>query len=195
MANTLDNELFQLIDRFAGQVGGGPLPNLGEWTEGFATASPYALGTKIQVPVIVSGVHYGFATLTFLKYVKGTAGLAAVKGTCGIKTSTKAPYVVSNDGGEIMLEGPIAIALTTLVDGYYYFFWTGGICPVNLVSGLDGDYVTDGTIAAGKGIVLSDSLSGSSGLATLSALTDIDTAGATTNYKGVAGGFALDADT
>jgi len=193
-ASTIDDSLFYLIDQFAGGSNTGPTVIPGDWTELSGTPL-FPLGTKIRMPVVISGTHVGFATFTYLKYSKGTADAAGAKGICGIKASSPSPYVVCNDGGEILLEGPIAIALTTMTDGKYAFFWTGGVCPVNIVSGLDGNYNTDGTVAAGKGIVMSDGDSSASGVAGFSALVDKDTdskTGSTT--RGIAGGYALSDD-
>lgn len=191
MANTLDDANFQLFDRFAGSLGGGLVPNPGQWAEASATAI-WPVGTKIQVLVVVAGVITGFATLTYLKFMSGTlATPAVVKGICGLyihgsTTNVAAPYVVTNDGGEVFTEGPIAIALGTMVNAYYAWFWTGGICPVNIVAGLDGDYVTDGTIVAGKGISLMDGTHA----AKLCVKVDLED-----STQGVAGGLAFSADT
>lgn len=193
-ASTIDESLFVLIDQFPGGLSNGPVSLPGDWTE-LSSTPIYPLGTKVRVPVVVSGTHKGYATFTYLKYTKGTANAATVKGICGVKTSTKEPYVVCNDGGEILLEGPIAIALTTLSDGKYAFFWTGGVCPVNIVSGLAGNYNTDGTVAAGKAIVMSDGDSGASGVAGFSALVDKDTDSASgSTVRGIPAGYALDND-
>jgi hypothetical protein len=60
-------------------------------------------------------------------------------------------YIVTDDASEALLSGPIAVALSAMTTGYYGWFWCGGVCPVDSVSGLGGSYVTDGTVAAGSG--------------------------------------------
>jgi hypothetical protein len=185
-ASTIDDAKFFLIDRFPGIVKENvPYPanlTLASNTE------DWELGTKI---VVRNKTNKGCAILTYLKYVKGTAAaVAAAKEVCGIDTSEKNAFTVCNDGGEVLLSGPIAISLGAVATGQYAWFWTGGVCPVDIISGLDGNYNTDGSVAAGKAIVISDGDSGASGLAGLSAMVDAGDAAT----LGVAGGYALDAD-
>jgi hypothetical protein len=154
-----------------------------DFTLGEAT-DKYGVGAKVQVEVKVAatGARVGFATFTWLKYVKGSSTLAVVKDACGVVISLNQPYTVSNYGSEIHLAGPIAYALGTLVDGYDYWFWTGGTCPDNIVTGLDGDYLTISSgVAAGLGI----SLAGTTAQPGLTVTTG----------HGVSQGFALAADT
>ena len=153
----IDDGKFYLIDNWPGVVTHGPNPE--NWTTPSATAD-FAVGTK---RAIYDSTNKGWAILCFLQYQKGTAALAAVKGLCAMETATVASaaswYNVTNDGGESDLHGPIAVALATMVDAYYAWFWVGGVCPVATITGLDGIFPSDGNVAAATGMKLVDSAS------------------------------------
>jgi hypothetical protein len=189
-SSTIDDAKFYLIDRFPGVV----KENM-PYPANLTVASnncDWRLGSKI---VVRNKTNNGEAILAYLKYTKGTASApTGAKAICGIDTSSKDAFTVCNDGGEILLEGPIAISLGAITDGQYGWFWVGGVCPVDIISGLDGNYNTDGTVAAGMGIVMSDGDSGTSGVAGFSAFVDKDTAGNASTTRGVVAGYALDAD-
>jgi len=77
---------------------------------------------------------------------------------------------VTNDGGDVFLNGPIAVALAALDYGValatttyrYGWFWCGGVCPTGLVKNaagekiLDGDFTIDDAVTAGNGLKLAD---------------------------------------
>lgn len=154
----LDDSKFFLVDHWPGEVTTGTNP--ADFTSPNAS-EVFPLGTKRAV---YDDTNNGWATLCFLLYEKGTAAAVAVKGICGIDTTLMATAgnwnVVTNDGGECELVGPIAIALATMADGEYGWFWVGGVCPVDTISGLDGIFGTDGGITAGGvWMVLADSAS------------------------------------
>jgi len=46
-----------------------------------------------------------------------------------------------------------------MTNNYYGWFWVGGVCPVDTISGLDGIFGSDGSITAGVWMVLADSAS------------------------------------
>ena len=148
-----------LIDRWPGIVTNGPNPS--SWTT-YSATEDFPLGTK---RAIYDDTHNGFATLMYLKYVKGTAAYATVRQLCGIVTSTMATVgdvmFVSNDGGECQLLGPIAVCLgTTSATALYGWFWVGGVCPSDTIATLDDAlYGTDGSITAGTSMVMADSAS------------------------------------
>jgi hypothetical protein len=153
----IDDGKFFLIDNWPGEVTIGPNPST--WTTP-STTEDFPLGTKRAV---YDDTNNGWSTLMYLKYIKGTAAAVAVKGICGIDSSemaTAGQYChVCNDGGESQLTGPIAIALATMLTGQYGWFWVGGVCPVDTISGLDGIFGSDGSITAGVFMVLADSAS------------------------------------
>lgn len=168
MASTLDDQKFFLIDQFPGSVGDNIIPSPSSWTT-YGTTEDFSIGTKRR---IYDATSKGFAILTYLKVTGGTEGNAngmAVKSICGVKTSTAAAgtagwaHTVTPDGGEALLNGPIAIALGTVSaanftanTSYYGWFWTGGVCPVATITGLDGNYATDENVAAGSGMDMVD---------------------------------------
>ena len=184
----IDDNDFVLTDPFPGPVTSGPNPS--DWTA-YGTSMDYALGTKRAVYDDTSG---GWAILMYAKIMGGTEGNAngmAVKDRLGLHTAQAATgknYVFSPDGGEILLNGPIAIALGSVTGAaftsadQYGWVWMGGVCPVDTVSGLDGIYLTDGNVAAGAGIDLVDN----SGPAYFGLLGAADV--------GIVGAFALAAD-
>ena len=153
----IDDSKFYLVDNWPGEVTIGTNPST--WTTPSSTED-FPLGTKRAV---YDDTNNGWATLAFLKYEKGTAAAVAVKGLCGIDTTEMATSgnwnVVTNDGSEAELTGPIAVALATMSDGQYGWFWIGGVCPVDTISGLDGIFGSDGSADAGTWLVLADSAS------------------------------------
>jgi len=168
MASTIDDAKFYLIDQFPGSFGDNLIPSPSDWTA-YSTTEDFPLGTKRR---IYDATNKGFAILTFLKVTGGTEGNAngsAVKSICGLKTSTAAAgtagwqHTITPDGGEALLNGPIAIQLGTISaanftanTSYYGWFWTGGVCPVDTIAGLDGNYATDENVTAGVGMDMVD---------------------------------------
>jgi len=152
---------FILIDNWPGEVTNGPNP--ADWTTISATED-FPLGTKRMV---YDDTNHGWATLMYLYYTTGagTVAVATARSICGIDTTAVATAGqwchVTNDGSDALLLGPIAIALGTMVNARYGWFWVGGVCPVDTIAALDdGLYTTDGSItAAGEWMVLADSAS------------------------------------
>ena len=155
----IDDGKFYLIDQWPGEVTNGRNP------DSFATyeaAENFPLGSK---RAIYDDTNNGMAVLMYLRYSTGagTVAVATVKSICGISTTdmaTAGQYCyVTNDGSDIELTGPIAIALGTTTNDYYGWFWVGGVCPVDTISGLDGQFKTGGGVTAGSYMVLMDSAS------------------------------------
>ena len=148
----IDDGKFYLIDNFPGEPTNGPNPS--DWTE-YTVARTYDLGTKRMV---YDETNHGWATLIYLQFQKGTAGVATVKSLCGLCIASVATagawHNVSNTTDESVSVGPIAVALGTCTDAYFGWFWCGGVCPVDTISGLDGIYPSDNTVAAGAGMKL-----------------------------------------
>lgn len=141
----IDDGKFFLIDNWPGQAVAGANPS--SWTT-YSATEDYPLGTK---RLIYDDTNHGWATLIYLKFVKGTARYAVVKDLVSIDTSAMATAGqwchVCNDGGESELQGPVAVCLgTTSATGLYGWFWCGGVCPVDTIPGLDGIHATDGSI-------------------------------------------------
>ena len=154
----IDDGKFFLVDNWPGEVTNGANQ---DWTVQSATED-FPLGTKRAV---YDDANNGWATLMYLRYSTGAGTVAAVaaKGICGISTTdmaTSGQYCyITNDGSDTVLTGPIAIALRTMTNDYYGWFWVGGVCPVGEVAALDGVYKTGGSVAAGTFMVLLDSAS------------------------------------
>jgi hypothetical protein len=157
MANsTIDDQKIILYDLWPGD----PVENLSEPLDGFTgsdhhnVVSPaYDIGTKIRV---YDDTSKGYATFIYLQNIQGTAGAVAAKDPVCMDTSEQATaatsatwYKVGSDGGETLVNGPMAIAISAMTTAYYGWFWCGGVCPVSYVSGLGGNYVTDSSLTAG----------------------------------------------
>ncbi len=155
----IDDSKFFLVDYWPGAVTVGTNP--ADFTTPTA-AEVFSVGTK---RAIYDDTNNGWAILCFLKYDNGagTVAVATVKSICGIDTAKMATAgawaTVTNDGSGCELTGPIAIALATMTDEYYGWFWIGGVCPVDTISGLDGIFLSDASITAGVWMVLADSAS------------------------------------
>ena len=154
----IDDGKFHLIDNFPGIPTNGPNPD--DFTS-FDETAQFNVGEK---RMIHDATNDGWATLIYLQFNKGAVPVVAAKGPCGLTTAEMAAAGgwgnVTNDFSECEEQGPIVIALGTGTDLYYGWFWCGGVCPVDLVSGLDGIYPSDGTVTAGlQGLKLVDNAS------------------------------------
>jgi len=147
-----------LIDHWPGEVTHGPNPS--DWTAVSATED-VPLGTK---RMIYDDTHNGWATLMYLKFVDGAVPEPTVRMPCGVHTASAASGYwqrVNNDGSEVNLTGPIAIALGSPTTATPYgWFWVGGVCPSDTIATLDdGLYWTDGSVTAQSYMVLAASAS------------------------------------
>jgi hypothetical protein len=146
----IDDGKFYLLDNFPGLPTNGPNPD--DWTS-YTAAKAFRVGEK---RAIYDDTNNGWAILVYLQYQKGTAAAATVKSVCGLCTASVATAGawanVTNTTDECMNTGPICVALGTCTDAYYGWFWCGGVCPVDTISGLDGVYPSDGSVAAVSGM-------------------------------------------
>lgn len=154
----LANGNFYLIDNWPGEPTDGPNP--ADWTTQ-SSDEDFPLGTK---RLVYDDTNHGWATLMYLRYNDGTTAEPTVRSLLGIDTVASNAdggyYHVCNDGGEVDLFGPIAIALGTCVANYYGWFWVGGVCPVDTISALgDGTFESDGNVTANIHLVLVDGTS------------------------------------
>jgi hypothetical protein len=167
MANsTLDDSKFILYDRFPGAIS----LALGMPADGFTgtshhnVASPvFPIGTKIQV---YDTTNKGYATFIYAQYKANTAKVAvnalaakdfvAMQLTANGATTyaTESVWYWMSDAGDVaLMQSGLAVAISAMTTDYYGWFWCAGVCPVDFVSGLGGNYVTDSNVAAGAGIV------------------------------------------
>jgi hypothetical protein len=132
----IDCELMHLHDMWPGAATPGANPD--DWTE-LSTTEDFPLGTK---RMIYDDTNQGWATLIYLYYTNGagTVAVATVSEIVGQDTSaaaTKGQWChVTNDGSDVLLKGPLAICLGTMVTARYGWFWCGGVCPVDTIAGL-----------------------------------------------------------
>ena len=165
----LDDAQLQLIDQWPGiPTMAIPFPpDLTQWS----TTEDYPVGTKI---VKRDPDNNGDSTFIYLKLIKGTTDVnVVVKDVVGqdnIPATAGVWSDVTNDGGDVFLNGPIAVALAALDYGValatttyrYGWFWCGGVCPTGLVKNaagekiLDGDFTIDDAVTAGNGLKLAD---------------------------------------
>lgn len=149
----IDDGKFILIDQLPGEAQNVQMPSASALVAYTATAL-FQLGTKIK---IYDATNNGLATLVYGQFNAGSAAVATVKSPCGVlATGFDAGewYKFTNDASDAMLQGPIVIALGTTVDEYYGWFWCGGVCPVDTISGLDGIFPSDGSVDAATGMKL-----------------------------------------
>jgi hypothetical protein len=137
---------FYLLDNWPGEVTNGNNPS--DWTaENVAEIFP--VGTK---RMIYDDTGNGWATLIFMQFQKGTAAVAAIGSICsmfiaGVATAGQW-FQVTNTNDEGAVIGPLCVALGTMTDAYYGWFWCGGVCPVDTIPGLDITYPSDGSVGA-----------------------------------------------
>ncbi len=116
------------------------------------TDPAYKPGTTVTVYDEQAG---GYCQFTYLKYDSGDiADALAVAGLlCALKEAED--YVVTADGDNVGAGAFPAVMLAAMTSGGYGWFWTGGVCPLGLVSGLKGQTLTPAaTVAIGDSIML-----------------------------------------
>jgi hypothetical protein len=184
--STIDSELFVLIDNWPGvarRVSPDCLPNgsiISALHHNVATAV-FPIGDKIVVRNR-SAVAGDDGDSTFI-YLKGLA-VTAANPTCAAKqlvvpSLAGTPYQVTNDPDQCLQKTgcPLAAVMLSVMSfdnstAYYGWFWCGGVCPEALVSGLGGDYVTEGNVVAGPIIAHDPATADSIGLGPCAADTE-----------------------
>lgn len=158
----IDDTDFVMLDAFPGPVTNGANPS--DWTT-YSDSEDFPVGTKRAV---YDSTNKGWAILMYAKIDGGTKGAAsgsAIKRILGLDTTSAATgysYVVTPDSSETILNGPFGIQLGTITaaqftaGAMYGWIWVGGVCPVAVITGLDGTYASDGNVAAGSGIDFAD---------------------------------------
>ena len=129
-----------------------------EYYQNSATEA-FPLGTKIQGYNAGTAGLQGYFTLIYLKLKEPGQTLAA-KHICLVHLDALADgtiYEVTNDTtSDLTTNQPCAIALSAMTTLYYGWFWCGGVCPEDYVSGLGGSYCTLSDIAAGSNFVITN---------------------------------------
>jgi hypothetical protein len=150
---------------FRDQWGGAPIRIAAKPKDGFdgaehfnVASAQFPLGTAVQVVHKGTAGKTGYSTFRYLKVGTQNASVAiAVRKICTQEGTT--PFVVTNDpdtvaATTITASGLCAVALGAMTNAYHGFFWTGGVCPEDEVSGLGTTYPTDDSVTAGHDIKL-----------------------------------------
>lgn len=115
------------------------------------TTAAFPIGTKMQVVCDGTVGTTGTATFVYLKFgtEDGTVSLAAK--SIVVQDSATNWYEVTNDSASAIAipTGLAAIAISDMDADSYGWFWCGGVCPKQYVSGLTGNFDTDDTLVAG----------------------------------------------
>lgn len=184
--STIDSELILLYDNWPGtsirthaEVPTGGFTGSAHHN---TVAATYGVGEVIWVRNESLGVP-GWSKFIYLQVgTQNAASVLAVKSLC-IPDSATLWYQITNDPDScIKIPTPLGcVALSAMTDAYFGWFFAGGVVPEEYVSGLGGNFTTDGNVAAG-GFIFHD------GTADYVNLSIADTA------PEVEAGFALAAD-
>ena len=174
---TLDSELFVLIDNVPGSIsrtGETPKDGFTGADHHNVAAAAFPVGTKYQVyNTGVSAGKAGYSTFTYLQVgTQNSAAVLAAKSVC-VQDSATVWYQVLNEPEAAvgLTNGFVAVALSAMTDAYYGWFWTGGVCPEEFVSGLGGTYGTDDSVAAASPIAVVDLAADALGFGIVAATT------------------------
>ena len=118
----------------------------------------YPVGTKIIVRN--PGTTYsatGNSTLIYLQAGTAATGLAvAAKHVCVPDTDTNL-YKVTNDKTTGLNPAGcplVAVALTTMTNSYYGWYWCGGVCPADLLVNAAGSFILSGNMATDSTVAI-----------------------------------------
>src|SRR3990172_13158393 len=118
-----------------------------------ASTEKFPLGTKIQGYNPGTAGLQGYFTIIYLKLKEPEEALAA-KHICVVHKDALADghiFEVTNDNASCLTTNqPAAVALAAMTTLYYGWFWCGGVCPEDFVSGLGGSFATLNDVAAGS---------------------------------------------
>jgi len=162
MANNavLDSEKIILFNHF-----GAPDPNLGEPKDGFTGAehhnvatAVYPLGTVIQVYNKTLGVA-GYSQFVYGKLeTQDATNVTFARCICTLHTDA-VPTDFTNDNAADLASNACVIAISAMTVDYFGWFWCGGVCPEDFVSGLGGFYNCDDSVAlATPALMLKDAI-------------------------------------
>lgn len=152
---TLTLEAVILYDNWPGVAVPPPFPvtDMESSLVGHGAASPmWDVGTKWELYCYGNQVSVGVSYLQgFTTFIYGKAAPDIDANIIGARTVTVVPdetiaagdadnllYALSSDDQATTHEnsGLTAVCLSTLTNDYYYWFWCGGVCPVEYVSAL-----------------------------------------------------------
>jgi hypothetical protein len=159
MSATIDSSEFILRDNWPTMGQGWTPPKSRDPANGGGhnvESNAYTLGVTWDIyQEGATGINRGWSRFTYLKV--GTQSAIAAKSICcldtapGAATGVETLYTVTDLAAGSPVEdcGLCAVAISAMTDGYYGWFWTGGVCPESIISGMAGDYLTDGNVIVG----------------------------------------------
>ena len=182
--STIDSELIMLNENWPGKASRDdePAGNIVATAHHNVAAAVYSTGQKVALRNESAG-QPGWSTFIYLQVgTQNASSVLAVKSAV-VPDSATLWYQVTNDPDDcIKLPTNMgAFALSAMTNAYWGWFWCGGVCPEEYVSGLGGNYATAGTLAAG-GFLFHNLVSDYVGLDAVSAVNETQA------------GFALAAD-
>ena len=150
-----DGNCLHLYDNWPGPIHS--FDTLGEFynQDTHNTPAPRAFnpGDKACIRTVTGSLGVaGLSIFTYLQAVgHSDAAVAIAAKAVMVPDVTLYPYRLTNqpDANVSVADGLCAVALTAMDDRSYGWFWTGGICPSDLISALDGTFPTDDSLVAG----------------------------------------------
>lgn len=153
--STLDSNLLFLYNKWGSANMRGHVPRGGFTGSEHhnVAAAKYPLGTITRVEHRATAGKPGFSEFIYLRVGTQNAATSmgiAAKMVC-VQDSATTNLTITNDPDHcIYIPTALgAIALSAMTDAYYGWFWCGGVCPEDYVSGLADNHNTDGSVAAG----------------------------------------------
>lgn len=155
---TIDSSEIVLIDRWgpAPQALMNPPHNAFDDAHHFNVVAPiWEKGTLVVAKNDDSvGGLVGWSAFRYLKIGTQNAAVAIAVKHLLVPSLATDLFTVSNDPDANLITGgddarAVAIALAAMTNGRHGFAWSGGVCPEGLLTDLDGNFLTDGTVAAG----------------------------------------------
>lgn len=152
----VDSEYLMLFDNWPQD----PTPILQAPTGGFTgstvhntAAALHRLGEKALVRnhASVAGLD-GWCTFIYLQLSNTGGPTPAAKQWVVPTAAASGPYVVTNDPDVCLVSTGClltACLISPMTDQRFGWFWCGGVVPEEYVSGMGGDYDTDGNLAVG----------------------------------------------
>lgn len=157
---TLDDQAFVLFDNWPGSAEPRTIPYDSFLTSAarhnVTTADYYSVGAKIEVDCPGTNGSAGKATFIYLLLAPTEANPTPAAKQLVVPVSATNIYTVTNDPDACLMHTgcPLAAVMLSVMssDGttdYYGWFWCGGVCPVDFVSDLGGNFATDDSVAIG----------------------------------------------
>lgn len=152
--STLDSDLLFLFNPFGGPdlVGHRPKDGFtGSSHHNVATAQ-YPIGTVARIEHAAAAGKPGYSDLVYLKVgTQNADSVIAAKSVVVQDSATQCMLMTNDPDSCIKIPSRFgAIALSAMTNAYYGWFWCGGVCPEDEVSGLAGNYATNGSVVAGE---------------------------------------------